>query len=786
MRLSNEQLINLNLMMLGMGEPIENDGQGYNQNDFYKMHQLSYCGILTDRQAYYIALTLRRYKNTQLRAYAEQIEDTISELQNAESEKKSTVIKVLSYDDNEIRFTWDYNKEVSVYIKQEINRRSYWWTKEDNQWVFHMEWQNLELVYEIFEKNGFSTQQLRSLQQEALKKQMNAINNEGSFKLNVMRLDDSIDTITASVKYHPSIVSVFKSIPSSRYIKSANCWEFGIEYSADLYNKLSALGSGIDLTELEPWKNIVEYWNQDFTAKKFTGTKFQPYQFQLDDVNTMIKARRIINGNDMGCGKTHESVRIGESLPMKKLVICPATLRLNWAAEIRMVNPDADIVVLYDASEFSTADWTIIGYPSVSKHLENLEAAGFQCIFVDEAHYCQAINNGGSPDSQRARAVLRLTATAGWVYPITGTPKTNRNKNLYNILRMIKHPLTRGNWAFHNYGVQFCDGQQGRWGWDFEGNSNDENLHDQIKGYMVRHLKSEVLPDLKKQRISIPVQVDLTEYNSVLHEYLESRTNKEAEQLARLMRARQILATQKVGETIDFARDIIENGEKVVLVTCFTEVANTLKKTFGDNALKIVGGMSDKAKNDAIEQFQTGKQQVMILNIVAGGVGITLTAAHKMIINDYSFIPGEIVQVEDRICRSGQSECCFIYYMTALGADVEEEFVDLLTYKSNTINTVVDGGEGDAIDFRSLVEKSNGLTRQIKTRKIIKEKDVKATSEEKSTHKSKTPENGRNWSEMTIQELESTAAELQVSYKKYDNPGIYRMRLIMALKKATA
>lgn len=797
MRLTDKELLDINMTMLGLGAPVELDNQGYNQVDFTYMRTYAGNTTLTSKEAYRIVKTLYKYRNTQLKSYAKQIESTMKELRvevdgvDNGTKKKAIEIKVLGYDFNEVRFTWEYNSKISKYLQQEVDRTKYHWTKEGSTWIFNIPWGNLDLIYPAFEQNKVDTTALKNLKKEVMEKSLKALN-EGSaeYVATVMRLDDSIDTLVLSIKNHPVIEETLNTIPYIKYFKGSNTWEFYIEYSAEIYDKLSKAGAAIDLTELKPWRDMVEGWKKTYVSKDFShiSMKFKPYDFQLDDVDGMLKSHRIINANDMGCGKTHESVRVGESLPMKKLVICPATLRLNWVAEIKIVNPEANIVVLYDNSEFETGDWTIIGYPSVSKHLINLEKENIQCIFVDEAHYCQAIANSGKPDSQRANAVLRLTATAGWVYPITGTPKTNRNKNLFNILRMIKHPLTRGDWAFHNYGVTYCDGQNNSWGWDYEGNSNDEELHEQIKPCMIRHLKSEVLPDLKKQRISIPVSVDLREYDEAITEYLNSRTNKEAEQLARLMRARKVLATQKVGETIDFAKDIIKDGEKIVIVTCFTEVIKVLEKAFKGNCVKIVGRLSDSAKNAAIAEFQTGKTQVMLLNILAGGVGITLTAAHNMIINDVDFVPGNLIQVEDRICRGGQTaECSMIYYITALGADVEEEFIDMLTYKSDTINQVVDGGNGESIDFRSLVDKSAGRTRKDKIRRILTAEKVEDSKQEVKpvkAEKKSTSDKNIDWKKYSTEELEKIAKEKGIDYVTYDNPGIHRMRLVMVLKKA--
>jgi SNF2 family DNA or RNA helicase len=801
MRLTIEELKNINTTMLGLGAPVVLDGAGYSKIHYPMMLELHNASKLTNKQVAAMIRTMLVYSNTQLANYADALKETLAEVEKdiKTAEDAAMAVKVESFDTDSVSISWKFNRNVSEFIKAS-DRRNFKWSKTpEGKWILKLYWESVDDYMKVFKENGFNTTAVTEAHKKAADITTNSLKDEDGnqldvvYELEVSRPANTIDTLVVKVNYHPAIAEAFDRVPFTYFNKTKGQYEVRIDEAAYLYERLSKCGKNIDMTQLEFWKNLVESWSQSYEMIDVSTTDipFTPYDFQLVDIKEMLSKRVVLNANDMGCGKTMESVLTGESMPMKKLVICPATLRLNWAREMHMINNNADISVIYNGSEFKAGkDWTIIGYPSLQNFQKELEAEMFQCIFIDEAHYCQAINNSGNPDSIRAKAVLRLTATAGWVYPLTGTPKTNRNKNVFNILRMIRHDLAKGNWAFLNYGKTYCDGYKGSWGWDFEGNTNDADLNEKLRPRMIRHLKKEVLPNLKKQRIIIPVKVDLTEYNLTIAEYLKNRQSKEAEQLARLMRAKQILATQKVGETIDFVKDIVADGEKVIVVTCFTEVVKVIEKAFSGNVVKIVGGMSDAQKDAAKEEFQTGKTQVMVMNIVAGGVGLTLTASHKMVFNDFDFVPGNVTQAEDRICRSGQTECCMIYYMTAQGADIEEDFVDMLTYKTETINNAIDGGNGETIDFRSLVEKSAGITRENKTRRILQSGDVKQQESknktaEKAKKASKSVEKkaSADYSKMTLEEIKNRIEELGGTFKQYDNEGITRMRAVMTLKK---
>lgn len=793
MKLSLEKLQEINTAMLGLGAPIDIDGQGYNKIHFGMMEEFHYRTNLTIKQKIAMVKTMLNYSNTQLSRYKDDLKETLSSLESElnDSATQQPKVEVVSYDAETVSITWKFNKQVSEFIKGS-DRSNYKWSRDDEgRWILKLYWDRSEEYIDEFVKSGFDTSEVAKAEaksKEVVIKDENGNVIEFSYEATVERPANTIDTLVLKVNYHPVIANTLKSIPYISLNQTTQEYTFRIDESVRVYEALENCGKSIDLSELKPWKELVESWDATYEMIDISKTSipFTPYDFQIEDIQTMLREKVILNANDMGCGKTMESVITGESMPMKKLVICPATLRLNWEREIKMINPNADVSVLYSDKPFKVGDnWTIIGYPSVAKFQEELEKENFQCIFVDEAHYCQAINNSGTPDSIRAKAVLRLVATAGYVYPLTGTPKTNRNKNLFNILRMIRHELAKGQWSFIDYGRTYCDGIRSSWGWDFEGNTNDEDLNARLKPRMIRHLKTEVLPNLKKQRLIIPVQVDLTEYNMAIAEYLNNRESKEAEQLARLMRARKILATQKVGETIDFAKEFVSNGEKIIIVTCFTEVVKTVEKAFAGNVVKIVGGMSDAQKDSAKTEFQTGKAQVMVMNIIAGGVGLTLTASHNMIFNDYDWVVGNITQAEDRICRSGQTECCMIHYITAKGADVEEDFVEMLTYKSDTINNAVDGGTGESIDFRSLVEKSAGITRSDKVRRILSADKVKS-QENKNMTTVKPVSTSDDYSKWTIEDLINKIKEMGVTPKTYDNPNINRMRLVMQLKKLMA
>ena len=702
-----------NNKMLGLGAPVVIDGQGYNKVDYSKMLDFSNkdFNYLTDRQLWFVAITLGKYKNTQLTEYKDDLEDTIAHYANTTTKKPQ--VNVVGTSLEEISLQWKFNKEVSESLKNQLDKSKYRWTKDEGVWTLHVQWGYVPTMVKSFQNAKLDTSLVGAAYKNRpmnpppsdpnpSKSSKKAVPSKPTTSLKVTRSTTSPDTLELVSGFNQGANEAYKSV-GGIYTKKTNTWSIYIERAADLY---ALLPDSVNKTQLKPWADLVNGWASSHTLVDYTQLplKFQPYTFQPQDAQRLLQLKVGLNANEVGCGKTFEMVLVGESIPMKKLVICPATLRLNWEREIKMVNPNAVVHIQYSDQPFKVVDgWNIIGYPSLTKFQEQLEAEMFQVVMSDEAHYIQAVNNYGKPSSKRANAVLRIAATAQYVYPITGTPKTNRNLNLYNILRMMRHPLTRGRFAFSKYGDYYCNGQATPWGMDYSGNSHDGELSEKLSPLMVRHLKRDVLPYLKKQRQSIPVKVNLREYFKAIDEYMEARKTSEAEALVALTRAKQVVAIQKAKHTIEFAKNIIDRGEKVVITTSFTEVVNQMTKAF-DGCLKIVGGMSDKQKQVAIDEFQNGSAQVIVINYEAGGVGVTLTAASTMIINDLHFVPGAVDQAEGRIWRAGQTKTAMIYYMVAASCPMDERLVDMIVSKSQTINRVVDKGLGDEIDLRKLLE----------------------------------------------------------------------------------
>ena len=150
-----------------------------------------------------------------------------------------------------------------------------------------------------------------------------------------------------------------------------------------------------------------------------------------------------------------------------------------------------------------------------------------------------------------------------------------------------------------------------------------------------------------------------------------------------------MLSEDKVSTTIKTAEDLIENGHKVIIFSCFTNTIRTVHEHFGKQSVYLDGSCSKIQRQYAVDQFQENdKIKVFVGNLKAAGVGITLTAGEAVIMNDLSFVPSDHAQGEDRCFRYGQKNSVSIYY-PIFENTIEAAIYDILAKKKNIFETVM-------------------------------------------------------------------------------------------------
>jgi SWI/SNF-related matrix-associated actin-dependent regulator 1 of chromatin subfamily A len=408
----------------------------------------------------------------------------------------------------------------------------------------------------------------------------------------------------------------------------------------------------------------------------------------------------------MGLGKTTSTIIAALETGAKKiLIICPASLKINWQREIE--NYSDRSVFISEGKKFSTeSDFVIVNYDILKnfhdlKDSENslLNQSDFELVILDEAHM---VSNA---QAQRTKIINHFVKKIKRVWLLTGTPMTSRPMNYYNLLSIIESPVAQ-NWMA--YAIRYCQGYQFMAGkrkvWNVQGASNLEELKDRTSKQILRRLKEEVLDLPDKIITPVYLRTSSKEYKDLMGEYYEWLDNRKEEsssltiQFSKLMKVRKVIANEKVRQTIEFAENIIEQGKKVIIFTNFTDTLQLIHNHFGKQSVYLDGSCNKVQRQYAVDQFQDNEKiKVFVGNLKAAGVGLTLTAAEVVIMNDLSFVPAEHAQAEDRAYRYGQKNNVLVYY-PIFENTIEGAIYDILNKKKKIIGTVMGDEVSDSID----------------------------------------------------------------------------------------
>ena len=417
----------------------------------------------------------------------------------------------------------------------------------------------------------------------------------------------------------------------------------------------------------------------------------------------------------------------------KILIICPASLKTNWEKEISNLVPE-DRIGIVNGDDWVDKQYTIINFDIIDRHHKmpttvvksevvdkkgnvkiketvvksrkkdviqkaieesSMCKANFDLVIIDEVHKLS------DNKSIRYKVIEDFIVKSGIknIYLMSGTPMTNRPMNLYHVLNLIKHPVTAN---YEYYVRSFCEGKQitnrhtGRKVWLTNGASNLDELKEIIKDSYLRRLKNDI-PDMVDkviyQRYYKLTDEQKIEYDNLWDEYKQSqlelgKTNLNRD-LTEAILLRQFISDAMVDNTIALTDEFIEDGEKVLIACCFNNEIAKLKEYYGDKAVIYKGGMTIKQKDKAEHDFMNDKKkQVFIGNIQAAGVGLTLTSASICIFNSYDWVPGNNLQMMDRVHRIGQKDDVKVFYQL-FTQTISERMWNTVMRKALNIDAVI-------------------------------------------------------------------------------------------------
>jgi SWI/SNF-related matrix-associated actin-dependent regulator 1 of chromatin subfamily A len=465
------------------------------------------------------------------------------------------------------------------------------------------------------------------------------------------------------------------------------------------------------------------------------GLAYLPYQ--RAGIATGIRRPNILFGDEMGLGKTIQAIGILNADPTLKkvLVICPASLKLNWHRELKKwLVRDMSIWIASTPVHVGMMDITIINYDILQKCADRLRAIEWDAAIIDEAHY---LKSKGAKRTQVVFGIDDYAARKAGIEAVpglkarrrialSGTPIPNRPVEGFGLFHWLAPEEFKN---FFAYAKQFCGAQKSGYGWDMAGASNLPQLQDKLRGsIMVRRLKADVLTDLPAKRrqiveFSANGASDLVEEENsawteseermeslrVRAELAKAGSKEEYDEAVSALREAATAAFTEMSKlrhetamaTVPYAAQHIlqalnDGGGKIVVMAHHKDVVKAIIQAVEDDgieAVSLTGETSMIDRQRAVDEFQTNPNvRVFVGNIQAAGVGITLTAAAHVIFVELDWVPGNMSQAEDRCHRIGQHDSVLVQHLVLEGS-LSARMAKVLLEKQEVIDRALDRKE---------------------------------------------------------------------------------------------
>lgn len=519
-------------------------------------------------------------------------------------------------------------------------------------------------------------------------------------------------------------------------------------------------------------QRAVEIKKQISHSRRIEGINARLYPYQVDGVSFLAGTGRALLADDMGLGKTLQaisaSVWLQEHGNVKKIMIlCPASLKQQWAREIRkFTNLETQVIqgtppqrgVQYRRE----CSFFILNYELLLRDLSIInETLSPDLLILDEA---QRIKNWRTKIASAVKLV-----SSRYTFVLTGTPLENRLEDLYSLMQVVDPQILGPLWRYmSDFHITDTSGK-------VLGYRNLSSLRQKLKPVMLRRdrkIVSDQLPD----RVNSQIDVALDAKQRELHDSAKSTAGYYADiaknrpltpteqnrLIAALQQAR--MACNSAGlvdkETkdspkIDELETILEevclqSGLKVVIFSCWklmTKMVESRLRAMGIGYVTLHGDIPTAKRGQLMESFQNDDSVQIFLSTDAGGVGLNLQAGSVLVNLDVPWNPAVLEQRNARIHRLGQKRN--VQIITMVGEDSYEQDVLALVQSKQDLfdNVVAEDGEKDVVGVsKKLLETLlDGLKNSTPDSRLPSEKETetpKTAGEPEIQHKKASPTSG--------------------------------------------
>lgn len=443
------------------------------------------------------------------------------------------------------------------------------------------------------------------------------------------------------------------------------------------------------------------------------GFTYIPREYQLEALGYAMEKGSFINGDDVGLGKTFESIMYAEvtnSFPC--LVIVPASVKDQWKDKWLEITDNKRNVSVINSKPTKKnpnnwdADVVVINYDIIGKKqgtgtsvkFQELVDTDWKMLICDEAHFLK------EKKSQRSQAAKKICNKDNLLIQLlTGTAVMSKPIEIWNLLNLIeKNEYIADDW--HQFIRRYCGGYRGRFGWVTDGATNILELNQKLReNCYIRREKRDVLtelPPVTKQVIQIPI-TNQRQIDKATEDFIEFITETkgaeaadkamEAEHLVQIGALRKLAIEGKMKGIIQYLKDWKTSGnKKLVVFGIHKEPLEQLAEKF--KCPLISGGVNSQKKHKIVQDWIASDDIFLFANTDSAGTGVDglQKVCSNMIIIELPWRPSDITQVVGRLDRSGQLEPTTVSFLLN-DFTIDKEMWEMLELKERITESVNKG-----------------------------------------------------------------------------------------------
>ena len=442
------------------------------------------------------------------------------------------------------------------------------------------------------------------------------------------------------------------------------------------------------------------------------GFAYTPRDYQLEALGFSIDAGNVLIGDDVGLGKTFESIIYAETQNLFPcLVVTPASVKDQWKEkweEITNNKREVSTIVskpLKGNPNNWNSDVVVINYDIIGKKqgrgatfkFEELKSTKWSCVIFDEAHF---LKNKTSNRAKVAKVISKPDDVT--TIMLTGTAIMSKPVEVWNLLKILKvSEIIADDW--YQFVRRYCGGYKGKFGWVTSGATNTLELNKKMReSFYIRREKSDVLkemPKVTKQVIQVPISNnrDIVKATESFIEYVKELKGEEAvekameaEHLVQLGMLRKLSIEGKMKAIKQYLKDWKESNVKLLVFGIHREPLDELSKYF--KCPLISGGTSATRKREIVLEWQKSNDVFLFANIESAGTGVDglQEVCSNMLITELPWRPSDLVQAIGRLDRSGQKNATTVSFMLNDGT-IDSEMWSMLEDKEEAADAVNKG-----------------------------------------------------------------------------------------------